>query len=153
MVSPIVPAEQSSSLKAIDSLSANEFVVEVDGERVEGVFSVTNLVAFKLDVKTTTALKILKDPLKITKMVHRDPLNVVNRWLRETIEAKADIVRPKRTLAIIAIDDGVEIRRWTLSGAWISEISYSDFNTGSSALVEETLGIQWDEIEESWLVG
>jgi phage tail-like protein len=78
---------------------------------------------------------------------------VVNRWLRDTIDAKADIVRPKRTVAIIAIDDGEEVRRWTVSGAWISEITYSDFNSGSSALVEETLTIQWDEMEESWLTG
>jgi hypothetical protein len=153
MVDAIVPAQQSTGLKAIDSLSANEFAVEVDGERVEGIFSVTGLIAFKLDVKSTNALKIVKDPFKITKMVHRDPQNVVNRWLRDTIDAKADIVRPKRTVAIIAIDDGDEVRRWTVSGAWVSEITYSDFNSGSSALVEETLTIQWDEIEESWLTG
>ncbi|MEO8612757.1 MAG: phage tail protein [Chloroflexota bacterium] len=153
MVDAIVPAQQSTGLKALDSLSANEFAVEIDGERVEGVFSVTGLVAFKLDVKTTNALKIVKDPFKITKMVHRDPQNVVNRWLRESIDAKADIVRPKRTVAIIAIDDGEEVRRWTVNGAWISEISYSDFNSGSSALVEETITIQWEEMEENWLVG
>jgi hypothetical protein len=153
MVNTFVPAQESTGLKAIDSLSANEFAVEIDGERVEGVFSVTGLIAFKLDVKTTSALKIVKDPFKITKMVHRDPQNVVNRWLRDTVTAKADIVRPKRTVGIIAIDDGEEIRRWTVTGAWISEISYSDFNTGSSALVEETLVIQWEEMEESWLVG
>jgi hypothetical protein len=153
MVNQIVPAQPSTGLKAIDSLSANEFAVEVDGVRIEGIFSVVNLIPFKLDVKTTNALKMMKDPFKITKMVHRDPENVFNQWLRETIDAKSDIVRPKRTIAIIAIDDGVEIRRWTISGAWISEILYSDFNSGSSALVEETVTIQWDDVEQSWLVG
>lgn len=152
MVNAIVPQE-ASGLKAIDSLSANEFAVEVDGERVEGIFSVKGLISFKLEVKTTSAMKIVKDPFKITKMVQRDPENVFNRWLRETIASKADIVRPKRTLTILAIDDGTEVRRWTVTGAWISELSYSDFNTGSSELVEETATIQWDDLEETWLVG
>jgi hypothetical protein len=66
MVSSIVPAQQSTGLKALDSLSANEFAVEIDGERVEGVFSVNNLIAFKLDVNTTNALKFVKVPCKIT---------------------------------------------------------------------------------------
>jgi len=152
MVNAIVPQE-ATGLKAIDSLSANEFAVEVDGERVEGIFSVKGLISFKLEVKTTSAMKIVKDPFKITKMVQRDPENVFNRWLRETIASKADIVRPKRTLTILAIDDGSEVRRWTVTGAWISELSYSDFNTGSSELVEETATIQWDDLEETWLVG
>ena len=33
------------------------------------------------------------------------------------------------------IDDGEEIRRWTIKGAWISEIAYSDFDSASSALM------------------
>lgn len=153
MVSAIVPTQEAAGLKAIDSLSANEFVVEIDGERVDGIFSVSGLIPFKLDVKTTSALKNVREPFKITKMVQRDPANVFNRWLRDTVEAKADIVRPKRTLAIIAIDDGVEVRRWTADGAWISEVAYSEFNSGSGALIEETVTVQWDDIEETWLVG
>jgi phage tail-like protein len=153
MATNAIISQDSTGLKAIDSLSANEFVVEIDGERIEGIFSVTGLVAFKLEVKGTSAMKILKDPFKITKMVQRDPENAFNRWLRETVSSKADIIRPKRNLAIIAIDDGIEVRRWTASGAWISEVSYSDFNTGSGALVEETVVIHWDEMDETWLVG
>src|SRR5262245_19542379 len=139
-----------SATQAIDSLSANEFVVEIEGEKVGGIFRITGLVAFKLDVKGTSALKNLKEPFKIVKMVQRDPKNPVNRWLIESVTARADIVRPKRTLAIVAVDDGAEIRRWSVSGAWISEVAYSDFDTGSGSLVEETVTIQWDDIEESW---
>jgi hypothetical protein len=148
----IVAAEQSIT-HAIDSLSANEFVVEIEGEKLSGVFRVAGLVSFKLDVKGTNALKSIKEPFKIVKMVQRDPQNVFNRWLIETTSAKADIVRPKRNLAVIAVDDGTEIRRWTVNGAWISEVTYSDFNTGSGELVEETITIQWDEIEETWSGG
>jgi hypothetical protein len=144
----IVPAK--SATQAIDSLSANEFVVEIEGEKVGGVFRIAGLVSFKLDVKGTSALKNMKEPFKIVKMVQRDPQNAFNRWLVETVTAKADIVRPKHTLAIIAVDDGVEIRRWTVNGAWISEVAYSEFNTGSGDLIEETITIQWDEIEETW---
>jgi phage tail-like protein len=137
-------------IKAIDSLVANEFAVEVEGERVSGIFRVVGLISFKLDVKSTTALKILKDPFKIVKMVQRDGHNAFNRWIQETMAAQADIVRPTRTLSVLAIDDGVETRRWTVKGAWISEVAYSDFNTGSAELVEETLTIQYESIEESW---
>src|SRR5262249_30298875 len=122
-----------------------------EGETVGGVFRIEGLISFKLDVKGTSALKVVKEPFKIVKMVQRDPQNAFNRWLIETVGAKADIVRPKRTLAIIAVDDGTPIRRWTVSGAWISEVAYSDFNTGSGDLVEETITIQWDDIEEIWL--
>ncbi len=146
----IIPAPQSS-IQAIDSLSANEFVVEVDGESVGGVFRISGLVSFKLEVKGTSALKGTKEPFKIVKMVQRDPKNPFNRWLIETVTAKADIVRPKRTLSIIAVDDGTEIRRWTVDGAWISEVAYSDFNSGSGELVEETITVQWDDIEERWI--
>jgi hypothetical protein len=34
--------------------------------------------------------------------------------------------------------------------AWISQINYTDFDTGSGSLVEETLTIQFKDIEESW---
>ncbi|MBZ0280665.1 MAG: phage tail protein [Anaerolineae bacterium] len=146
-------AVQGTGLKAVDSLSANEFAVELDGERVDGIFRVSGLVTFKLETKATTALKPLKEPFKVVKMVQRNPNAPFNNWLRETVTAKADIVRPTRTLVIIAVDDGVEIRRWTVNGAWISEIGYSEFNTGSGELVEEHLTIQWDTIDESWPAG
>jgi phage tail-like protein len=145
----IVPTSVGK-IKAIDSLVANEFAVEVEGERVSGIFRVVGLISFKLDVKSTTALKILKDPFKLVKMVQRDGHNAFNRWIKETVAAQADIVRPTRTLSVLAIDDGVETRRWTVKGAWISEVAYSDFNTGSAELVEETLTIQYESIEESW---
>lgn len=139
-----------STFRAVDSLCANEFAVEIDGQRADGIFRVSGLISFKLDTKTTSALKILKEPLKLVKMVQRDGNNVCNRWLRESVAAKDDIVRPKRSLAVLAIDDGMETRRWTVKGAWISEVSYSDFNSASFEMVEEALTIHYDEIEESW---
>ena len=83
-------------------------------------------------------------------MVQHNPELSFNRWLRETIEAKDDIVRPARILEIIATDDGVESRRWRLKGAWISEVTYSDFDSSSGELVQETLLIQYDDIETIW---
>lgn len=138
------------SIRAIDSLVAHEFEVRIDDEPVSGVFSISGLATFKLEVKTTTSMKKLTKPFTIKKMVQRDPRNTFNTWIRQTFAAEADIVRPTRTVAILAVDDGVEIRRWTVKKAWISEIAYSDFNTSSSEMIEETITIQYDDIEESW---
>lgn len=144
-------AMQASAYRAtIDSLTANEFAVEVNGERLNGIFRVTGLSPLKLDVKTTTQLKAIKEPFQIVKMFHRDPANPINAWMRETVAVGVDIVRPSRTLSVIALDGGVEVRRWVFKGAWISAVSYSDFNTGSGELIEETLTIQWDDVEIQW---
>ncbi len=140
----------SKSTKHIDSLSANEFHIELDGEVVDGIFKVSGLAPFKLEVKQASALKMVKDPIQIVKMVRRDPNNVVNRWLRESIAVHTDIMRVTRTIAVVAVDDGEEIRRWNVKGAWISGVSYSEFNSGSGELVEETLTLQWESIETVW---
>jgi len=134
----------------IDSLMANEFAVEINGAEVTGIFRVTGLHSFKLDVRTTTSIKKQEEPFQIVKMVQRDGTNPFNTWIRETLAAGDDIQRPKRTVDIVAVDDGVEVRRWKVLGAWISQISYSDFDTGSGQLVEETVTIQYDDIEDSW---
>jgi hypothetical protein len=93
----------------------------------------------------------VQEPFKIMKMVTRDAQSPFNLWLRATIDAREDIVRPTRTVTIIGIDDGTETRRWVVSGAWIAEVNYSDFNTASSELVEETLVIHYDSIATTWL--
>jgi hypothetical protein len=147
-----VISEASPAGAAIDSLSANEFAVEIEGERLSGVFRVSGLMPFKLDIKPSLT-KLVREPFKIAKMVQRDPENPSNRWLRETVAHKNDIIRPTRTVTVIAIDDGVEVRRWTVKGAYISEVIYSDFNTASSELIEETFTIMYEDIEESWSGG
>lgn len=133
----------------VDSLSANEFAVELDGERIGGIFRVTGLTPFKLEVKPALT-KQVHEPFRVSKMVQRSPNAPFNRWIRETIAAKDDIVRPLRTLVVLALDDGLESRRWVISGAWISEISYSEFDSGSSDLVEEKLTIHYESIDEQW---
>jgi phage tail-like protein len=143
--------QMMNTIHALDSLCANEFAVEVEGEKIPGIFRVSDLTSFKLDTGGS-ALKIVSEPFKITKMVQRDGNSVFNRWLRETVNAKDSAKRPTRTVAVMAIDDGVETRRWTVNGAWISEISYSDFNSGSFEMVEETVTIHYDSIDESWPV-
>ena len=137
-------------IRAVDSLVANEFQVLVDDEYISGIFTVTGLVSFKLEVKATTSLKKAQEPFTIKKMVQRDPHNAFNTWIRETFAAQADIVRPTRTVTIVTVDDGVETRRWIVKKAWISEISYSEFNTGSSEMIEEMIVIHYDDIEEIW---
>ena len=141
--------ENTALMVQVDSLSANEFQVLVGEERVQGVFRIIGLLPFKLDVKPSLT-KLVREPFKLSKMVQRDPNLAFNRWLRETIDAKDDIVRPVRTLHIVAVDDGQEIRRWTIEGAWISEVSYSDFDSASSNLIEETLTIRYEDITETW---
>ncbi|MEP7291091.1 MAG: phage tail protein [Chloroflexota bacterium] len=133
----------------VDSLSANEFEVLLEGERMQGVFRVSGLLPFKLEVKPSLT-KLVREPFKLSKMVQRDPLLPFNRWLHDTFASREDIERPTRTLEIVALDDGSESRRWTVREAWISEIAYSDFNTGSSDLIEETVTIYYDDIEVTW---
>ncbi len=136
----------------IDSLSANEFQVYLNDDVVPGVFRVSGFIPFKLEVKPGVT-KVVREPFKLAKMVQRDPNLPFNRWVQETLSAKEDIVRPLRTLVIVALDDGVESRRWTVTGAWISQISYSDFNSASGELVEEVLSIHFDDIQETWAGG
>lgn len=140
----------SKQTKHIDSLSANEFHLELEGKVIDGIFKVTGLAPFKLEVKPSSALKVVKDPVQIVKMVRRDPNDPVNHWLRETILTNTDIMRPTRTVSVVAVDDGTESRRWVIKGAWISAVSYSEFNTATSELVEETLTLQWDSIDTVW---
>ncbi len=144
IISDASPAGQS-----IDSLSAHEFAIEIEGARASGIFRVVGLTPFKLDIKPSMK-KLIREPFKVTKMVQRDPETPFNRWLRDSVTSRDDIVRPTRQMAVIAIDDGVEIRRWTIRGAYISEVSYSDFNSSSNELIEETVTIHYEDVIESW---
>jgi len=130
---------------AVDSLVANEFEVELSGERLLGVFRIDGLVTFQLN----DAGEKLMPPFQLVKMVQRDANNPFNKWLRETTSTLGSD-RPRRELAVVAVDDGIETRRWTVKGAWISEIRYSSFDSGSSEMVEEVVTIHFDSIEESW---
>lgn len=129
---------------AVDSLVANEFEVQLDGETVTGVFRVDGLTTFKLDQDGDR----VHEPITLVKMVQRDGNSNINKWLRETTAYGSD--KPRRTLTVLAIDDGTEIRRWTLNGAWIQQVVYSAFDTASTEMVEEILTIYYDAIEESW---
>ncbi len=136
-----------NSIRSLDSLVANEFVLELDGEPVTGVFSISGLVSFKLDDQ---GIALVNEPFRIAKMVQRDPHNRFNTWLRETISAGAHGPRPRRTLTVLAVDNAVVVRRWIAKGAWISEVRYSDFNTASGELVEETVTVHYDALETEW---
>ncbi len=149
MSNEIIPVSEGT-VQELDSLVANEFAIYLDDQKVSGIFRVSGLISFKLEVKTTNSLKRVHDPIKVTKMVQRDPMLPFNAWIRDTFAADTDIVRPMRTLCIIAIDNEVATRHWTVNKAWISEISYSDFNSASAEMVEETITIRHDGIVESW---
>lgn len=139
-----IPATAAENVTAVDSLQANEFAVELDGTPVKGVFRVSGLHTFSLgggDANT---------PVVITKMVQRDAALPFNAWLRETVAAGQSTERPTRTLAVVAIDDGEEVRRWTLQDATITAIAYSEFDTGSSDFVEEQVSIRYSNLIETW---
>ncbi len=138
-------ADTSHTLE-IDSLVANEYAVEIDSERIHGVFRVAGLTPFKLDDDNT----VVNVPFTLSKMVQRDGNNTFNKWLRATVDAKGSGDRPTRTVAVIAIDDGVETRRWTFTGAYITEVNYSAFDSASSEMIEETVSIRYDGVTEAW---
>lgn len=136
----------ASNIQQIDSLIANEFGVEINGIAVSGVFRVSNLQTYA----TNDAGQRIKPPFEVTKMVQRDPNQLFNQWLQETLAARDDADKPRRDVTIVAIDDGVETRRWTAKNAWLQGIAYSDFDSASSEMVAEILTISYEDIEETW---
>ncbi|GAB4522599.1 MAG: hypothetical protein OHK0046_35370 [Anaerolineae bacterium] len=146
---------EQNSITAVDSLIANEFEVEVNGERVHGVFRITGLTTFRLDAEGggEASMERIFPPFQLAKMVQRDPNSVFNKWLRETVTTAPGHTRPRRTIVLKAVDDGVETRRWTFNGAWISEVAYAPFDSGSSQMIEEMATIQYDSIDETWPAG
>lgn len=124
----------------LDSLVANEFIVEVNGAPISGVFRVSGLTLFKTAVDT---------PLLITKMVQRSPSEPMNQWLRETLDALAKV--PTRTLTVTAVDDGTPVRRWTFNDAHIQAAAYSDFDSSSVEMVEERISIHYASVSHAWL--
>jgi hypothetical protein len=128
----------------LDSLIANEFAFEINGEAASGIFRVNNFRSFATDEEGNR----VKPPFEVSKMVQRDANNSFNTWLRETTSAFGE--KPRRDVTIVAVDDGVETRRWTAKGAWIKEVRYSPFDSGSFEMIEETYVIAYDDIEESW---
>jgi phage tail-like protein len=136
---------EPSGIQAVDSLSANEFQVELNGEIATGIFAVRGLQVRSVDFSSG---KLTIVPLTIAKMVQRDPGLPFNQWTRDTLASPASMVT--REIAVVAMDEGIETRRWVLKDAWISAISFSDFDSGSDTLIEETLTIHHSGIEEIW---
>ena len=132
--------EKSAPVQMLDSLSAYEFQVEIDGQVISGVFGVHGLTSYTAEGE--------RPPLLITKMVQRDPNTPTNRWIQETQQATQN---PTRDVTIVAMDEGTATRRWTYQQAYITQISYSDFNTALSELVEEQITIRAAAVKEDWI--
>ncbi|MEL6149734.1 MAG: phage tail protein, partial [Chloroflexota bacterium] len=136
---------------AVDSLQGNEFAVEINNEVVSGVFRVSGLVTFDLfPEEDDDDDEEEVEYVTIAKMVQRNANLPFNAWLRETIDAGTSGDRPTRNVAIVAIDDGEETRRWTLKDAYILSVTYSDFDTSSTEFVEEVIDIGYESIIEAW---
>lgn len=130
----------------IDSLIANEFAFEIEGEKVDGIFRIEGLTTYATDADGVRT----KPPFEVVKMVQRDGNNTFNKWLRATIDARDTDETPTRDVTVVAVDDGIETRRWTAKGAYISGVRYSAFDSGSFEMVAETFTIQYEDIEEAW---
>jgi phage tail-like protein len=142
-------SEAAGMIIAVDSLVANEFEVEIDGEKLLGVFRVSGLTPFRIEVQSAETAHRIHEPFQLVKMVQRDGNSPFNKWLRESVATKSG-PRPRRTVSVVAIDDGQETRRWTLRGAYITQVSYSSFDTASSEMVQEIITLHYDEVEETW---
>lgn len=126
--------------KFLDSLVANEFAVEINGESTMGVFRVLGFTPYHVDANQPKQVTI-------TKMVQRDVNSPFNKWLRES---ETSGTAATRDMAIIAIDDGMETRRWTLKGAYIISVSYSDFDSSSIEMVEERITVGYTSVDHRW---
>lgn len=140
---------QGQGIQAVDSLSSNEFVVEIAGERATGIFSVSGLSSYSLKLEAGKPVGLEYPPLVITKMVQQDASLQFNQWTRETVAARGTRL-PTRDVAVVAMDEGVETRRWIYRNCWISNIEFSDFDTDKEFLIEERITIQHGGIEEVW---
>lgn len=137
-------------VRAVDSLSANEFKVEINGKVVSGIFAISGLSPFSLKLDDTGKPVGFNYPaLVVTKMVQQDSTLPFNQWVREAIQARGTVL-PTREIAVVAMDEGVETRRWVYRNAWISEIKFSDFDTALEYLVEEKITIQHGGVDEIW---
>jgi hypothetical protein len=130
----------------VDSLIGSEFQVELDGQIVAGVFHVAHLVTLQFDAEGKRVLP----PFELAKMVHRDAHTPFNQWLSDSTKARHTTTRPTRTVTIKAVDDGVVTRTWTVSGAFIQAVRYSNFDVASFKMVEETYTIGYADIEDSF---
>jgi len=139
-----------NSQRSLDSLVANEFVFEINDESVTGIFTIVGLVTLSLELQADGSVKKANTPFTVSKMVQRDPRNPFNTWIRETFAAVDQRERPTRTLKIVAVDNGQPIREWTINEAWISGIQYSDFDSGSGEMVEESVTIHYGSLDENW---
>jgi hypothetical protein len=128
----------------LDSLIANEFACEINGESLTGIFGVSNL----RTLVTDDSGQRIKPPFEVSKMVQRDGKNAFNTWLRETMAVRNGGEKPRRDFTVLAVDDGVVTRRWTAKGAWIKEVRYSDFDSASFEMVSEVYTIAYEDIEE-----
>jgi phage tail-like protein len=137
--------QESTGIKALDSLSAHEFRVEIDGVTATGIFGVSGLHIRSVDL---AAGRLVNHPITITKMVQRDPDLPFNQWTRETLANPT--AKVTREIAVVAMDEGVETRRWVYKNAWISDIAFSDFDTSRHELIEERLTVQHNGVEEIW---
>lgn len=138
-------AQDSSGIQSVDSLSANEFHVKIGGEIAPGIFGVRGLHTRNVDLE---AGKLINPPLIIVKMVQQDPDLPFNQWTRETLANPTTKVT--RDIAVVAMDEGLETRRWVYKEAWISKIAFSPFDTSSDELIEEEITIQHNGVEEIW---
>lgn len=136
-------------IQAVDSLSSNEFVVELNGQRVTGIFSVTGLSSYSLKIEDGKPVGMEYPSLVVTKMVQQDASLAFNQWTRETVAARGTRL-PTRDIAIVAMDEGVETRRWVYRNCWISNIAFSDFDTALDFLIEERITIEHGGVEEVW---
>jgi phage tail-like protein len=141
--------QPSQNVQVTDSLSSNEFIVEINGERISGIFAVTGLSSYKLRMEDGKPVGMDFPPIVITKMVQQNPDLIFNQWTRETVAARGTRL-PTRDISIVAMDEGIETRRWVYRNCWISGIEFSDFDTALDFLIEERITIQHGGVEEIW---
>ncbi len=148
--SPQAQNPQQYGLQVVDSLTSNEFKLEINGQTVTGVFAVTGLCSFSLKVdEGGKPIGINYPPLVVTKMVQQDPRLPFNAWVREAVQARGTVL-PTREISVVAMDEGIETRRWVYHQAWISEVTFSDFDTALEFLIEEKITLRYSSVEEIW---
>lgn len=128
------------NVSGANTLQANEFTVEIDGELIDSIVTCEAFTYLQGDAGGG------RSSISMRKRVEDSPTTAFNRWLIETLAAPAADSRPCRTVVVTALNDGTPIRRWTFAGSKIMSIVQGGFEVDSYEFADEQVTIGYDRM-------
>lgn len=153
------------TLTKVDPLVATNFFLEVSGETITNVTSVTGL-KMELDInefaqRGTKGVLVQHKTLSKPKLageftfkriqpntITTDPIWIWFLGIRNTgMKVKTGRTKPRRTGSIVGYDTGlVEVSRWNFTEAWPSKIEVEGFDVTKNDPIHETITVQYESL-------